>query len=147
MGCWHGLLPGAMCRFAYGPADAISTHYSLASVKSRLVLPFWYWLTWVVPEKGRWGVCVYFTIGRTCPTQKLPLPPGGLGPQANKWFLGPTRVHNPNGISISPVVFAGLTLVSNRQTHTHRHRPHYIHSNIGSRRGIVVSGHSSHERS
>ena len=26
---------------------------SLASVKSRLVLPFWSWLTWVVPEKGR----------------------------------------------------------------------------------------------
>ena len=25
----------------------------LASVKSRLVLPFWYWVTWVVPEKGR----------------------------------------------------------------------------------------------
>jgi len=27
--------------------------HSLASVKSRLVLPFWYGLTWVVPEKGR----------------------------------------------------------------------------------------------
>ena len=26
---------------------------SPASVKSRLVLPFWYRLTWVVPEKGR----------------------------------------------------------------------------------------------
>ena len=26
---------------------------SLASVKSRLVPPFWYRLTWVVPEKGR----------------------------------------------------------------------------------------------
>ena len=26
---------------------------SLASIKSRLVLPFWYRLTWVVPEKGR----------------------------------------------------------------------------------------------
>ena len=26
---------------------------SLASVKSRLVLPFWYRFTWVVPEKGR----------------------------------------------------------------------------------------------
>jgi len=25
---------------------------SLASVKSRLVLPFWYWLTRVVPDKG-----------------------------------------------------------------------------------------------
>ena len=31
---------------------------SLASVKSRLVLPFWYRLTWVVPEKGPLNVCV-----------------------------------------------------------------------------------------
>ena len=31
---------------------------SLASVKSRLVLPFWYWLTQVVPEKGPSNVCV-----------------------------------------------------------------------------------------
>jgi len=30
---------------------------SLASVKSRLVLPFWYRLTWVVPEKGPLNVC------------------------------------------------------------------------------------------
>jgi len=33
---------------------------SLASVKSRLVLPFWYWLTRVVPEKGPLNVCVCF---------------------------------------------------------------------------------------
>jgi len=31
---------------------------SLASVKSRLVLPFWYRLTWVVPEKGSLNGCV-----------------------------------------------------------------------------------------
>jgi len=31
---------------------------SLASVKSRLVLPFWYRLTWVVPEKGPLNECV-----------------------------------------------------------------------------------------
>ena len=31
---------------------------SLASVKSRLVLPFWYWLNWVAPEKGPLNVCV-----------------------------------------------------------------------------------------
>ena len=31
---------------------------SLASVKSRLVLPFWYRLTWVVPEKEPLNVCV-----------------------------------------------------------------------------------------
>jgi len=43
-----GYLSGARCRFAYGPADATATH---ASVKPRLVLPFWYRLTWVVPDK------------------------------------------------------------------------------------------------
>ena len=32
---------------------------SLAAVKSRLVLPFWYRLTRVVPEKGPLNVCVY----------------------------------------------------------------------------------------
>ena len=31
---------------------------SLASVKSRLLLPFWYQLTWVVPDKGPLNGCV-----------------------------------------------------------------------------------------
>ena len=31
---------------------------SPASVKSGLVLPFWYWLTWVVPDKGPLNGCV-----------------------------------------------------------------------------------------
>ena len=35
---------------------------SLASVKSRLVLPFWYRLTWVVPEKGPLNRRVYSLI-------------------------------------------------------------------------------------
>ena len=26
VGCWHVYLSGAMCRFAYGPADATATH-------------------------------------------------------------------------------------------------------------------------
>ena len=30
---------------------------SLAPVKSSLVLPFWYWLTWVVPDKGPLNGC------------------------------------------------------------------------------------------
>ena len=37
---------------------------SLASVKSRLVLPFWYRLTRVVPEKGPLNVCVLFPISQ-----------------------------------------------------------------------------------
>ena len=35
---------------------------SLASVKPRLVLPFWYRLTWVVPDKGPLNGCVYYLI-------------------------------------------------------------------------------------
>jgi len=48
---------------------------SLASVKSRLVLAFWYRLTWVVPEKGPLNACVcikYYNnnknnSGKNCP--------------------------------------------------------------------------------
>ena len=35
---------------------------SLASVKSRLVLPFWHWLIRVVPEKGPLNGCVCVTV-------------------------------------------------------------------------------------
>ena len=35
---------------------------SLASVKSRLLLPFWYRLTWVVPEKGPLNGCLYVCV-------------------------------------------------------------------------------------
>jgi len=59
MRCWCSYLSAEMCRlFAYGPADATAsqTPSSLALFKSRLVLPFWYWLTQVVlgkPWRGR----------------------------------------------------------------------------------------------
>jgi len=54
-----GYLSEARCRLAYGPADATATHcLLLSSVKSRLVLPFWYRLTWVVPDKGPLNGCV-----------------------------------------------------------------------------------------
>jgi len=55
-------LSGARRRLAYGPADATAT----GSVKSRLVLPFWYPLTWVVPDEGRLKcVCVCACV-RAC---------------------------------------------------------------------------------
>ena len=63
--CWRGCLSGARCRLAYGPADAIATHSpSLASVKSRLVFPFWYRLTRVIPEKGLLNGCVCVHTGQ-----------------------------------------------------------------------------------
>ena len=42
----------------YDPADATATHCLLLSVKSRLDLPFWYWLTRVVLDKGPLNGCV-----------------------------------------------------------------------------------------
>ena len=40
--------------------------WSLASVKSRLVLLFWYWLTWVVPERAVKRVCVCSGVTLGC---------------------------------------------------------------------------------
>jgi len=45
--CWTGIT-------LFVPSDVMS----LASVKSRLVLPFWYWLTQVVLDKGPLNGCV-----------------------------------------------------------------------------------------
>jgi len=58
MKCWCGYLSGAKCKwFAYGPSDATATPSSLASVKSRIVLPFWYRLMQVVLEKRPLNGC------------------------------------------------------------------------------------------
>jgi len=50
-----------------------------------------------------------------------------FGPPSNTWFLVPTRVLNPNGISIGEDVFAGLTNVTDsptdRQTVRQTYRP------------------------
>ena len=77
VGCWHGYLSAARCRLTYGPADATATH-CLASVKSRLVLPFWYRLTRVVPEEGPLNVCVcylptYSNYSRHSPAPTMPM--------------------------------------------------------------------------
>jgi len=40
----------------------------------------------------------------------------GIWTQSNTQFSGPTRVLNPNGISIGSDVFAGLTSVTDQQT-------------------------------
>jgi len=50
----------------YSPADATATRCLFASVKSRLVLPFWYLyrLTGVVPDKGPLNGCVCVCVYR-----------------------------------------------------------------------------------
>ena len=60
-------------------------------------------------------VSLYFTMGRPFPL-KIALSPRGSGAPSNAWFSGPTRVLNPNCISIGSGVFARLTIVTDRPT-------------------------------
>jgi len=69
-----------------------------------------------------------YTLPWAAAPSKLPLPMRIWTP-SNTWFLGPTRVHNPNGVSLGSAVFAGLKIVIDRQTDTQRYficnsRPH-----------------------
>jgi len=50
------------------------------------------------------------------PTHECPSRAWGFGLQPSTPFPGLPLIHNPNGISLGSSVFAGLTLVSNRQT-------------------------------
>ena len=72
VGSWRNYLSGARCR-RIRPSWCHCYSLSLASVKSRLVLPFWYQLTWVVPDKGLLNGCLcvpsftsYFLVSANC---------------------------------------------------------------------------------
>jgi len=57
----------------------------------------------------------YFTMGR--PFAVIIAPSHGrIWTRPNIWFLGPTRVLDPNGISIGSAYFAGFTSVTDRQS-------------------------------
>ena len=55
---WCGCLSGVSKRFACGPAVATATPSFLASLKSRMVLPFWCQLIQVVLEKRPLDGCL-----------------------------------------------------------------------------------------
>ena len=56
-----------------------------------------------------------YTLQQDVPSpKKLQLPMVGSGPLSNAWFPGPTRVFNPNGISIGSAIFAGFSSVTDR---------------------------------
>ena len=61
---------------------------------------------------GQWNL----NMPKYNPQIALPLDDSGPPPKA--WFPGLTRVHNPNGISISLDVCTGLTLVTNTNRQT-----------------------------
>jgi len=72
VGCWRGYLSEARCRLAW-PSWCHCHSLSLASVKSRLVLSFWYGPTRVVWDKGPLNgcVCVYSLNNVRIPSSTL----------------------------------------------------------------------------
>jgi len=73
----------------------------------------------IAAAHGRYSL--YLTVGRPS-LSKLPLTVGDLDPHLIQWFLEPTPVHIPKAMSIGSAAFAGLTVVTVRQTD----RPRYI---------------------
>jgi len=69
-------------------------------------------------------------MSRHFPIKIAPSNVGGFGPQ---WFLGPTPVHNANGISIGSAAFAGLTIVTDRQTDRQTDRRYSVCNNTAMR--------------
>ena len=56
MGCWHGYLPGARCRLAYGPADANATH---CLCFSKIQIGFIFLVPAHLGIPGKTSVCIY----------------------------------------------------------------------------------------
>ena len=98
VGCWRGHLSAARCSCIW-PNWCHCQSLPLASVKSRLVWPFWYRFTWVVPDKGPLNRSVY-SVGST-PLKSHNIPKSqshamsSTAMRSRDWHLG-TKVSRPN---------------------------------------------------
>ena len=90
VGCWHGCVWSEV-QICIWPSWCHCHSLSLASVKSRLVLPFWYRLTRVVLEKGPLNGCV-------CVWPSLPLQCSHLLKWTTLLYTGETFVSKQHQI-------------------------------------------------
>ena len=60
------------------------------------------------------------------------------GDPSNTSFLGPTRVYNPNGMSIGSAIFAGLAIVTGKPTDRPTDRPRYSVCKNRLRCGLII---------
>ena len=132
MRCWCGHLSGARCRlFAYGPADATAipkTISSVASFKSKPVLPFWYCFTRVVLEMRPINRCNIHLIVILCSDSvTLSIVPRGTHQCTISCF---TVVFHHCGwcqVSLSRALITPSPTQHHQQQHHHsrrHHRPH-----------------------
>jgi len=97
---------------------------SLASVKSRLVLPFWYWLTWVGLEKGPLIGCVCVCVcvqERACPSTIPKKCPIQRGIRALAEYMVPWAHTSPLPITASQLAQSAHGCI--QQTHRQTDRP------------------------
>ena len=82
-------------------------------------------LPWTYPESTYQTACrsvqpLFHSSRQGVPIQRAVIFPLKIatshGPPCNIYFNEPTRVHNPNGISISSAACAGLMIVTGRET-------------------------------
>ena len=84
---------------------------SLASVKSRLVLPFWYQLTRVVPNEGPLNVCVCVCFNDFLIFLKYKIKNG----DPNQYFLLYKTLATENAVTLTFYMFGRLTWERNTE--------------------------------
>jgi len=67
-------------------------------------------------QSSRRAKCGYTSQRATPSPSKLPPSHWGIWTPSNTRFLGPTRVQIPNGIPVGSAIFAGITIMTDRQT-------------------------------
>jgi len=97
-----------------GDLNPCLTHGSWAHPSPQ---PKWILISSAVFHNSRQSVRIPYN-GPPLSPSKLPLAcfARRVWTPSNTWFLGPTQVHDPNNVSISSVVFAELTIVTDQQT-------------------------------
>jgi len=89
----------------------------------------------IATTHGRYSL--YFTMGRPFP-QDCPLP-WAIRTPSNTWFLGPTRVHNPNSISIGSAVLQGSrSWQTSRPRHISNNRLHLPGTYVVLQCGLII---------
>ena len=70
---------------------------------------------------ARNGACRCVEKSQCHPPQKCPFP-WGSGSPSNTQFRQPSQLHNPNGILIGSAIFAGITVITGRETNRQKDR-------------------------
>jgi len=115
------------CFFHVNAYMYMLTNYTCILLRLSVVCTRYVYCTFYATVLSDLAVTMYMNFNRRNNPQKCPFP-GGSTPPPNTWFLGPIRVHDKNGISISSAILQG-SMAHYCDQDTHRDRPQNIDSN------------------